>query len=398
MCALFARLCSEPRRRAVLGALAFAGLYVLGEWVRGWFLSGFTWLQLGYAHVDSPLSDLLAIVGIYGTGLLAAAWACAVLATWRASWLRRVAVVLPGLALILGLALVPPLRFTHSTGAVQRVAVIQGNVPQDQKWRADMRGPTLERYLGLTRKHLEAQLVVWPETAIPGMRHRMGAFLDLVRQEAMATGTSVLVGIPERDPQSGAAYNSVELLGRSQGLYRKQHLVPFGEYLPLQRLLRPITRALKIPVSDFSPGPVDQSNLNVGGVPFATFICYEIAFGAEVVKRLPHAQLLVTVSNDAWFGDSLGPQQHLQIARARAIETGRYLVRATNTGLSAVVDPHGKLIASLPAFQVADGAAEVAPMIGATPYVRVGNAPALAVCFVPLAFVVFSARGARAAT
>jgi apolipoprotein N-acyltransferase len=376
--AIYAQLLQPPRRGSVAAALAFAALFVAGEWLRGWFLSGFTWLQLGYAQVDGPLAPALSLVGVYGVGLLGAAWACTALVALR----RRRAALFANLG-VSGLCAATVL-FGSLSGAVQpqgaplRVAILQGNVPQDQKWLPGMRGPTLQRYLALTRRHMNADLVVWPETAVPGTRPGMDGFLDALAREAREAGTSVLLGLPERDRRRGVSYNSVELLGRSSGLYRKQHLVPFGEYLPLAGVLGPIVRAMGIRVSNFSAGRAPQLPVRLGDVGLGIFICYEIAFGSEVIRRIPAAQVLVTLSNDAWFGDSLGPQQHLQMARARAIETRRYLVRATNTGLSAVVDPQGNTVLALPAFQVADGEVSVQPMAGVTAYARAGDVPAMA--------------------
>ena len=151
--------------------------------------------------------------------------------------------------------------------------------------------------------------------------------------------------------------------------------MPFGEYLPLDALLRPVTSALGIPVSNFSSGSEQQPMMAVAGHPFGVSICYEIAFGEEIINDLPRARFLVTVSNDAWFGTSVGPHQHFEIARARAVETGRFLLRATNTGITAVVAPDGKVPKRLPQFEAGILFGEVVPMSGATPYVRVGNAP-----------------------
>jgi apolipoprotein N-acyltransferase len=386
VCAAFALLVPARRRGRPSAAAAFAGVYVLGEWLRGWLLTGFTWLQLGYSQVDGPLAPLLRVVGVYGSGVLMALWACAVVAALRQGVPAAALTGAAGALLALLAAQAVPDGSTRAEGPALRVAILQGNLSQDQKWLPAMRGPTLERYMALTRQHLGADLVVWPETAIPGFRDRVGPFLDELSGEAQSRGSSVLVGLPERERGSGKVFNATELLGRDRGLYRKRHLVPFGEYLPLDAALRPVVDALGIPVSDFSPGPPGQPVLRVAGHPMAVFICYEIAFGAEVAATLPRAEFLVTVSNDAWFGDSIGPLQHLQMARARSIETGRYLVRATNTGVSAVVDPRGRMILELPQFQVAHGETEILPMTGATVYVRVGDLPALLACALCIAW------------
>ena len=196
-----------------------------------------------------------------------------------------------------------------------------------------------------------------------------------VLAEAVERGSAVLTGVPLRDGPGGPYLNGVVMLGSEPGVYRKRRLVPFGEYLPFGPVLRPMVKAAGIRMADFSPGPREQAPLRLGPYPLGVSVCYEIAFGAAVRLDLPEAALLVTVSNDAWFGDSIGPHQHLEIARVRAAETGRWLVRATNTGLSAVVSPRGEVSARLPQFEIAAGTFEVVPMRGGTPYVRLGDTP-----------------------
>ena len=391
-CALFARVTQPSRRLEPLAAIGFAALYVTSEWLRGWFVTGFTWLQLGYAQVDGPLASALPIVGIYGVSLISVLLALTLMVAllgrdrWR--WHVVVAVLL-----LAGATRVAGDRpWTVPDGKALRTAIVQGNVAQDQKWLPQMQAPTLERYYALTLRHLDADLVVWPETSVPGLRNEMRGFLDQVGRVAGESGVTVVAGMPERDPATGRTFNSVELLGASEGVYRKRHLVPFGEYLPLDAWLRPITVKLGIPVSSFVAGEPAQRPLAVGSSSIALFICYEIAFGAEVAAAMHNAGLIVTVSNDAWFGDSLGPLQHLQMARARALESGRYVVRATNTGLSAVIDPLGKVVLELPQFEVADGAAVIRTMRGQTPYLRAGDVPAMALTMALLALSFFRAR------
>ena len=266
-----------------------------------------------------------------------------------------------------------------------KVAIVQGNLAQDQKWRPEMRAPTLERYATLTRQHFDADLVVWPESAIPGFFDTQKEFAHDLLEEAVERGSAVVTGVPVRDGPGGPYLNAVVMLGPDPAFYYKRRLVPFGEYMPFAFVLRPLAAALGIRMADFSPGPHGQEPMRLGPHALGVSICYEIAFGSAVRLDLPEAALLVTVSNDAWFGDTIGPHQHLEIARVRAAETGRWLIRATNTGLSGVVSSRGELTALLPQFEVAAGAFEVVPMRGETPYVRFGDGPillALAVWFV----------------
>jgi apolipoprotein N-acyltransferase len=390
---LTSRVAPAPRLAAV-----FPAAWVVGEWLRGWFLTGFTWLQLGYSQVDGPLAGLLPLAGVYGTGLALAAIAGAL------AWLVlrpgvRSAVGLAVLLLVVaGLAALGAREWTAPAGRALRVALVQGNVPQDQKWRPEMRQPTLERYRALTLQHLGKDLIVWPETALPGRRLAMRDYIAGLHDAARAAGSAVIFGVPEFDGEPLRPYNSVLMVGTTTGRYRKRHLVPFGEYLPADRLLRPITRTLGIPVSDFAAGDASQPPLVVAGQRLALFVCYEIAFGSEVIRELPEAALLITVSNDAWFGDSLGPHQHLQMARARALESGRELLRATNTGITVVADARGQVRARLDQFRIGSLEAVVTPRRGSTPYVLAGDWPALALCVLllaPAALVLLRARRHR---
>lgn len=357
--------------------LLMPAAWVLAEWVRGWFFTGFGWLQLGYSQVGSPLQGLLPVGGIYLTS-----WAVAVSAgllvlvargrgTRRWGWLAAL-LLLWGASVSLGM-----IRWTSPGGDALQVALVQGNVPQDEKWLPRMRKPTLERYLSLTRAHWNADLVVWPESALPGLRDGFDGFVDGLADEARANGSHVVFGVPILDRSTLALYNSVVAVGHGDGrdemVYHKRHLVPFGEYLPLDAFIRPVTEALGLPVADFNLGPATQPLLEAAGHRLGVSVCYEIAFGSEILRALPDAAVLVTVSNDAWFGTSIGPHQHLQIARARALETGRYLLRSTNTGITAIVAPDGVVEAQAPQFEVQVLPGEILPMGGMTPYARTGD-------------------------
>jgi apolipoprotein N-acyltransferase len=264
-------------------------------------------------------------------------------------------------------------------------------VPQDEKWLAKMRAPTLERYLALTRAHWSADLIVWPESALPGLRDNFDAYVAALAAEARANGSFVIFGVPVVDRSSLEFFNSVFVVGGDEMVYHKRHLVPFGEYLPLDALIRPVTEFLGLPVADFSLGPRSQALLQAAGHPLGVSVCYEIAFGNEIAEALPEAALLVTVSNDAWFGTSLGPHQHMQIARARALETGRYLLRATNTGITVIVGPDGVIQGRVPQFEIQVLEGKVFPMRGSTPYARSGDAAVIAV----ITFVLIGAAVAR---
>ena len=375
----------------------YPAAWTLWEWVRGWAFTGFPWLQAGYSQLDGPGAGWLPVAGVHGAGALVALVAGG-LAFALVGRDRRGFALLGAAAALWGAgAALARIEWVQPAGAPLEVAIVQGNIPQDQKWRREMRALTLERYAELTRRNLDADLVVWPESAMPGYLDTLREFTDGVRAAAIERGGAVLTGAVIREASGGPYLNAVVMLGSESGVYHKRRLVPFGEYMPFGFVLRPAARALGIRMSDFSPGPVEQAPIRLGPHALGVSICYEIAFSGAVRRDLPQAAMLVTVSNDAWFGDTIGPHQHLEIARVRAAETGRWLVRATNTGLSAIVSSRGEVRASLPQFEVAAGTFEVVPMRGETPYVRLGDAPIVVVLAVWLAAGLARARHASRA-
>lgn len=351
--------------------------WVLSEWVRGWFLSGFTWLQLGYSQADSPLRSLAPLFGVYGVS-----WCLAMLAGGLVLAVRkgsRALLIYLGavLALLAGSYGLEKVQWTQARDKTIHLVLVQGNVPQDQKWLPSQRQPTLERYFDLTRDHWRADVVIWPESSLPGFLHDFIPALSQLAGEAEEYGTDILLGIDVLDRATQQYFNSILAVTPQFSFYHKRHLVPFAEYLPLEQVLRPAVDLLELPVSSFSKGPYRQPPVTIAGETVGLSICYEFAFGEELIDALPQATLLVNVSNDAWFGDSIGPHQNLEMARMRAIETGRYLARATNTGITAVIAPTGNLKERIPQFETGVLSAEITPMQGATPYVRMGNLPVL---------------------
>ena len=368
---------SAPAGEASRLLAVYPAAWTLWEWFRGWAFTGFPWLQVGYAQIDGPASGWLPVLGVHGAGALVAFVAGGLaLAVLRRD--GRAAASLVAAAVLWGAGLgFTRVDWVEPAGAPVRAAIVQGNIDQDVKWRPEMRAPTLERYARLTREHFDADLVVWPETAIPGFLDTQLEFARSLREEAVGRGSAVVAGVPVREAPGGPYLNAMAMLGPEPRLYFKRRLVPFGEYMPFASVLGPVPEALGIPMANFSSGPPGQEPMRLGSHVLGVSICYEIAFGSTVRLDLPEAALLVTVSNDAWFGDSIGPHQHLEIARVRAAETGRWLVRATNTGLSGVVSPRGEVRGLLPQFEVAAETFEVVPMRGETPYVRFGDAPVL---------------------
>jgi apolipoprotein N-acyltransferase len=276
------------------------------------------------------------------------------------------------------------IQWTQPAGKPVTVSLIQGNVPQNLKWQPERVRATLDDYRRLALS-ASTQLTILPETALPlFLEYVPRDYLEELAAHARSRGGDILIGVPERQP-GGHYYNTVVSIGASQTqFYRKSHLVPFGEFIPLRPVLAWIVAVLSIPLQDFSAGPANPQPLEVAGQRVAVNICYEDAFGEEIIRQLPHATLLVNVSNVAWFGRSLAPQQHLQISQARALETGRYMLRATNTGMTAIVSPRGAVERHAPEFTRAVLTHAVQGFSGATPYVRWGNYAVLALAAVML--------------
>ena len=360
-------------RKAISLTLILPALWTLAEWCREWVLTGFPWLNLGNSQIDSPLAGLAPLLGVYGVSFAVCFCAGSLVYLTGCSLKGRMITLISLFILWLASQLLLQHQWTHRDPESLSVALIQGAIPQGIKWSPEQRQQTFELYLGLTDSHWESDIVVWPETAIPAFYHQAKAFIDSLDAVAEVHDTALLTGIPYRDNDSKKFFNSILLLGKEEGIYHKRHLVPFGEYLPFNKLLRPLLYFLKIPISEFSPGTGDVNPLIIKKASIGLTVCYEDVFGKEVIKTLPRATLLLNVSNDAWFGDSIAPHQHLQIARMRALETGRYLLRATNTGISAVINEKGKIITRSPQFTAAALTADVYTFQGATPYVTAGN-------------------------
>jgi apolipoprotein N-acyltransferase len=352
--------------------------WTLIEWTRGWIFTGFPWLALGYSQVPAgPLAGYAPLIGVFGITLVLAVISGLLALLIRAICARQNIFTHAPLYIAAAIALLgwglKQIEWTSPTGSSTSVSLLQGNVAQDMKWREDRMLATLAAYRNMTLAS-NSQLIVLPETALPLFLHQVPAdYLDSLAAHARANNGSVLIGVPER-LSPGEYFNSVVALGSGAAqVYRKSHLVPFGEFIPLRPVLAWIVNVLAIPLQDFSRGATDQQPLNVAGQRVAVNICYEDAFGEEIIRQLPQATLLVNASNVAWFGRSIAPQQHLQISQARALETGRYMLRATNTGITAVIDQHGYVVKAAPEFTTATVTHTVPGYQGTTPYVRWGN-------------------------
>jgi apolipoprotein N-acyltransferase len=387
---LAARL--RTRSLALNACVLAPALWVLIEWLRGWVLTGFPWLSIGYGQVDGPLAAWAPVAGVYGVSLVVAVLAGALVALTFGDVRDRAIASAVALVLVLGSGVLGTRVWTAPAGVPLRVSLVQGAIPQLLKWQPGERRATMDLYLAMTEGLQGRDLVIWPEAAIPAPDVLVRDYLDGLAALARRLDTQLLVGILTHDEERGEYRNSILALGEPGGVYHKRHLVPFGEFFPVPDFIRRWMRMMNLPYADLAAGDARQRPLSARGVSLAPTICYEDAYGAEQLVFLPESGLLVSVSNDAWFGDTMAPHQHLEIARMRALETGRFLVRSTNTGISAIIDERGRLAAVAPQFRpfVLTGAAQA--FAGATPYVRTGNFPVLLLCFAGIVAAVLTAR------
>ena len=373
--------------------LGFPAIWVLVEWLREWVLTGFPWLLAGYSQMDGPLAAWAPVAGVYGISLLLAFSAAA--AVWLLArpsptepLARGVAVALVA-GLWIAAAPLARIEWSEPSGTPLSVALVQGNIPQLLKWEPDHLENTLGIYAHLSAAEWGSDLVVWPESSVPAYFDTVTDFLSGQAQRASAAGSTLLLGLPSRreDPfrkRGYVAYNSVAALGAESGIYHKRHLVPFGEYVPLESALRGLIAFFDLPMSSFTAGPAEQAPLKGAGTTIAPSICYEIVYPELVRRGAANAGLLLTVSNDTWFGASLGPLQHLEMARMRALENSRDLLRATNDGVSALIDHRGTVTVRGGQFSREVVRGEVQPRTGSTPYTQLGYWPVMALCVLML--------------
>jgi apolipoprotein N-acyltransferase len=371
-------------------------LWLLVEWWRGWFLSGFGWLSLGYSQTDTVLRAFAPIGGVYLLSAICLVTGGALLTLLRGTPRQR---VVAGLAIVvpwLGALGLTGVEWTRVAGAPVTVAIVQGAIPQDQKWLESNRDTTLALYRNLTLgQALGAQLIVLPEAALPDLANNLTAYLGELYREASRRGSALMLGVVRSDDAGDQYFNSILVLGDQVSFYDKYHLVPFGEFFPVPESVRRWLRLMSLPYADFTRGPREPPPLAVGSLRIAPSICYEDAYGSLRLRTLGTADLLVNVTNDAWFGHSSARYQHFQIARMRALEADRYLVRAANDGVSGIIGPRGEIVARAREYvpQVLRGA--IVPRQGMTPYAHVGN---YAIVVLALAGALLAALWPRRAT
>ncbi|MEZ9820061.1 apolipoprotein N-acyltransferase [Shewanella sp. 10N.286.45.A1] len=379
--------------------MLFPALWTLTEWARGWVLTGFPWLWAGYSQTQGPLKPIASMTGTLSLSFIVALLAGALALAAAKRW-RSLLVVVPTLAVLTFIA--PLTSNVEAKGENLSVALVQGNIPQSMKWEPDALWPTMLKYMDLSRPEFSADLIVWPEAAVPAPEHMVKDFLYNANQAANLNDSAIVTGIISQ--RGNHYYNSLIVLGNygakqqeradyygeEGNEFKKHHLLPIGEFVPFESLLRPIAPFFNLPMSSFDRGDYKQDNLNAVGHQISPAICYEIAFPEQLRANMnDHTDLLLTVSNDAWFGTSNGPLQHMEIAQMRSVELGRPLVRATNNGVTAVVDEHGNITHQLPQFEAGVLTADIPLVKGHTLFTYIGQWPILIISFLLAAIGIF---------
>ena len=375
--------------KKVIILVIFPLLWALLEWFRGWFLTGFPWLSLGYSQTNSFLSGYASVLGVYGISWLTALSSSLLLMPLLYKNTKKILFSVFTVSLIwLGGYFLSLVSWTEIIGEPLKVSLVQGNVEQQTKWDPAHFKKRKQTYLSLTQKHWDSDLVLWPENSLTVFHHQLkNNFLALLQKEAKEQNTDIILGLPVLDQENNNYFSSLLVVNKPDKktqFYHKNHLVPFGEYVPLASLLRGLISFFDLPMSGFTPGKYDQKVLHAAGQKIAPTICYEDAFGEDLIRFLPDATLLLNASNNAWYGDSFAPHQHLQISQMRALETGRDMMRVTTNGVSALISYQGKIISRSPQFEAHVVTGYVQPRLGATPYVQGGNVFILLIIFIGL--------------
>ncbi|MEZ8105274.1 apolipoprotein N-acyltransferase [Vibrio cortegadensis] len=362
--------------------LVLPALWLVFDWLRGWVMTGFPWLWLGYSQIDGPLAPFAPIGGVELLTLLiiisASSLAYAIIhKRWAVS-------IIPMVILASGFGIRNIDWVTPNPEKTTSVALIQGNIDQELKWLPSQRWPTIMKYTDLSRENWDADIVIWPEAAIPAFESEVSSFLSNLDSAAKMNSSAIITGVVNQ-AENRKYYNSVLAIGTTpygdyrydvNQRYHKHHLLPFGEFVPLEALLRPLAPFFNLPMSSFSRGDFVQPNIVANGRHLAPALCYEIIFNEQVRQNVTEeTDFILTLSNDAWFGRSIGPLQHMEIARMRALELGKPLIRSTNNGVTGVTDYKGKIIELAPQFETAVLNTELTSTDGMTPYRTVGTWP-----------------------
>lgn len=375
--------------------LLFTAVWLLVEWLRTWLFTGFPWLFSGYSQLETPLSGWAPIIGVLGIGAIIAYTSTLAIHSYRA--LREkdfshinspIKYSLPLVIFFWGAgAFLQNIQWTQPDDKPLSVSLVQGNVGLFEKWDYRNHPAIVERYFSLTEPLWEtSDIILWPENAIPLIRHEAQWILEQLDSQAKSTKTNFQLGILTYDIERQRYYNTMLSLGEGSGHYYKRRLVPFGEYMPLENWLRGLINFFDLPLSIIIPGESKQPLLTSHTLKVASLICYEIAYPDLTARTARDSNYLLTVSNDAWFNDSIAPQQHLQLAQMRALENGRYLIRGTNNGVSAIINPDGSIQSQGPQFTTTVIQGKIQSMTGATPFMSWGSWPVVLLAMIGLMY------------
>ena len=373
---------------------AFPAMWVFSEWVRSRLFTGFPWLLIGYSQTNSPLKGYAPILSVYGVSLAVVLTSSLILNAilylnqkkYRDAYFNMFAIVIIWTAGSL-FNLIP---WTKPVGAPISVSLVQGNIPQTIKWSPEHLALSFERYQELTAPLWgKNKLIIWPESAIPLPLQNSHDFIDAMNDKARETGSNLILGIPIQTKDARGYYNAVVSLGDKQNLYLKRQLVPFGEYTPLSNVFANLFKLLNVPMSDLVPGNISQAPMTVDNLNILTAVCYEIAYPELINTNNKNISLILTVTNDAWFGKSNAEAQHLQMAQMRAIELARPLLFVSNNGITAIINPSGQVEAAAPQYQSFVLSSSIQPMYGITPWMRNGTDPIafILICLIATAVV-----------
>lgn len=366
-----------------LGIFGLLPAWLVTEWIRSWMLTGFPWLSIGYTQLYSPLAGFAPIVGEFGLQAIVVVISLSLITKHKIAWCS--AISLFGISLFLN-----QLNWHQNTDKQVKLALVQGNIAQSVKWQPENEIPTMQKYFDLSLPHLaSADVVLWPEAAIPRLEVLANDFLQDMDRIANENNTAIVTGIVDFQPDTNFAFNNIIVMGNKRendefghykyldsNRYSKHHLLPIGEFVPFESVLRTLAPLFNLPMSSFNRGAYQQDNLIANGLNVSSAICFEIAFANQVRANLyDDSNFILTISNDAWFGDSHGPWQHLQIAQMRALEFAKPVIRITNNGITAIIDEKGKISNMLEQNVAGVLSHQLTISEAKTPYKQLGNLP-----------------------
>lgn len=400
---LFGLLASLFRRSPLILKLLvfFPVSWVISEWFRGWFLTGFPWLYIGNSQIDFFFASIAPITGVLGVSLLSLMLSGALLAFILGdSQQKHVYVdtdpdsqiisnkikveekfgssfrILSALVIVLLITAsfaLDRISWTEKSGKPIKVSVLQSNISQKEKLNPDNLQSMIDLYRDMTRQSFASDVIIWPETALfDSFERHMSTLIQPLQQSLKNTNKVILMGGFYVNEKQKVENSVLAISAKYREIYSKRHLVPFGEYTPGLKYLRWLDQWLQMPYDNIDAGE-NAGVLRINDDIAQMTICYEDVFGEEMIEALPEASLLINVTHDGWFSGSLEPQQHMQIARMRSLEMGRYMVRSTTTGPAGMINEKGKVVATAPINSRAIITHNVQPYTGATPYVRWGN-------------------------